>query len=86
MILDSVKMITKNQSEMPKDISPGSVLKEQHEVEPISDGVVVSPEQIQKHSDDVDAIRLKLEKLGITEADIADAVKWARSNPAIDGA
>ena len=34
--------------------------------------------ECKKHDEGMEAIWRKIEKLGITEADIADAVRWAR--------
>ena len=79
-------MMTKIQSEVFPAVTSKSRPDGHHDVKALGDRAALSPEQIQQNSDDADAIRLKLEKLGITAADIADAVKWARANPAVDGA
>ena len=51
---------------------------EYFEVEAVNDRIMLTPVRIQSG----DAVRRKLEELGITEQDVADAVKWARSTPA----
>ena len=37
--------------------------------------------QLESHDAGGEAVRRKIEELGITEKDIADAIKWARDNP-----
>ena len=86
IILDSVKMMTKIHSKVSQAAIAKLVPDGRYDVVAVHDRAALSPGQIQKNSDDVDAIRLKLEELGITEADIADAVKWARANPVVNGA
>jgi len=39
--------------------------------------IVLTPVRIQRG----DAVRAKLAALGLTDADVADAVRWARSGP-----
>ena len=66
------KMTSKNQILVPKVLRSKLSLSNQDTAGAASDGA--------------EAVRRKIEELGITEADIDDAVKWARANPAKDGA
>lgn len=68
------KMTSKNQLTLPKSIvqSVGSV--DYFEVEIDNGRIILTPVRIQK----ADAVRAKLEALGISEQDVADAITWAR--------
>ena len=79
-------MILKTQSDQPQIVPSRSLVSGSHEVEQQEDCVGRTRAPTEKSNDDADAIRLKLEKLGITETDIDDAVKWARANPVSDSA
>ena len=62
------KMTSKNQILVPKVLISKLSLSNQDAASAASDGA--------------EAVRRKIEQLGITKADIDDAVKWARANPA----
>jgi hypothetical protein len=79
------KTMTDIQSKVSQAVVPNSFLKVRFEDDAISDCVTLSPAQTKKSCEGADAIRLKLEKLGITEADVIDAVKLARLALADDG-
>ena len=79
------KMTSKNQITLPKAVISQLPPSEYYEVEAINDCIMLTPVRMQKNSEGMEAVWRKIEKLGITEADIANAVKWARANPAIDG-
>jgi hypothetical protein len=69
------KLTSKNQLTLPKailDELPGVVY---FEVEAEGGRITLTPVRISR----VDVVRAKLAELGITEQDIEDAVKWARS-------
>jgi hypothetical protein len=80
------KMTSKNQITLPKAVISKLPPSEYYEVEAVNDCIMLTPVRVQKHEEGMEAIWHKIEKLGITEADIADAVKWARANPVADGA
>ena len=80
------KMTSKNQITLPKAVISKLPPSEYYEVEAVNDCIMLTPVRVQKHDEGMEAIWRKIEKLGITEADVADAVKWARANPAADGA
>jgi hypothetical protein len=71
------KLTTKNQLTLPKAIAtrfPGVVY---FEVD--TDGTAITLKPFRRSS--LDEMHAHIEKLGITEQDIADAIKWARDNP-----
>lgn len=69
------KMTSKNQLTLPKSIVNSVEKTEFFEVEVENGRVILTPVRIQK----ADAVREKLEALGITEQDVTDAIAWARS-------
>ena len=77
---DSViaKMTSKNQLTLPKAVTDALDSPEYFEVEARSGQLILTPVRMQR----ADAVRAKLDALGISDADIADAVKWARRDPA----
>lgn len=72
------KITSKNQITLPKAIMDLMPKVEYFEVEAVNDRIMLTPVRLQSG----DAVRRKLEELGITEQDVADAVKWSRSTPA----
>jgi hypothetical protein len=72
------KITSKNQITLPKAIMALVPKAEYFEVEAVNDRIMLTPVRLQNG----DGVRRKLEELGITEQDVADAVKWARSTPA----
>jgi hypothetical protein len=74
------KKTSKNQLTLPKDIAdrfPGVDLFDATVEE---NRIVLVPVKLTPITASLDSIREKMEKLGITEGDVADAVKWARKN------
>ena len=69
------KMTSKNQITLPKAVIGQISPSDYFEVEAVNDRIILTPVRVQN----ADAVRRKLEELGITEQDVADAVKWARS-------
>ena len=75
------KLTTKNQITLPRD-----VVKEFKGIEyfdaVIQDGrIVLEPVRIRPAGADLAGIRMKMEKLGIVEKDVAEAVRWSRQSP-----
>lgn len=68
------KMTSKNQLTLPKAIVNALEKTDYFEVEVENGRVILTPVRLQK----ADAVREKLDMLGITEQDVADAVNWAR--------
>ncbi len=68
------KMTSKNQLTLPKSIVQSVGNADYFEVEIDNGRVILTPVRIQK----ADAVRAKLDALGISEEDVADAVAWAR--------
>jgi len=68
------KLTSKNQLTLPKQALEAVGTASHFRVE-VEDGrIVLTPER----PGAADAVRRKLQALGITEADVADAVAWAR--------
>lgn len=68
------KMTSKNQLTLPKAVTEAMGSPEYFDVEARDGQIVLTPVRIQRG----DAVRAKLAALDLTEADIADAVHWAR--------
>ena len=54
-------------------------------MEAVNDCIMLTPVRVERGNDGMESIWRKIELQGITEADIDDAVKWARANPAATG-
>ncbi len=72
------KLTTKNQLTLPRDI-----IKEFKGIEyfdvAVADGrILLAPVRIQPLDANLEGIRKKMEKLGITPDDVTDAIRWAR--------
>lgn len=68
------KMTSKNQLTLPKSITDELGTPEYFDVESRNGQLILTPVRLQR----ADAVRAKLDELGITTADIDDAVAWAR--------
>lgn len=71
------KMTSKNQITLPKAVIAQLPPAEYFEVEAVDNRIVLTPVRVEK-AGAADAVRDKLAQLGITEADVQDAVAWAR--------
>ena len=69
------KLTSKNQLTLPKAIVQQVGTPEYFEIATLDGRIVLTPVKLQKS----DAVRSKMESLGITEQDIQDAVNWARA-------
>lgn len=69
------KITSKNQLTLPKSVTQAVGAAEYFDVEARSGQIILTPVRIQRG----DAVRAKLAELNLTDADIADAVAWARS-------
>jgi antitoxin component of MazEF toxin-antitoxin module len=70
------KLTSKNQLTLPKSLISAVGATDYFEVQ-VKDGqIILTPVRIQR----ADAVRSKLEELGLNEQDIADAAKWARQS------
>ena len=77
------KITSKNQLTLPKAVMQAVGPAEYFQVEARAGQVVLTPVRLQR----ADALRAKLAELALSEADVADAVAWARSaSPAPDAA
>jgi hypothetical protein len=61
---------------LPKSITQAVGPAEYFDVKACDGQIVLTPVRIQRG----DAVRAKLAELGLTEADVADAVVWARGS------
>lgn len=68
------KLTSKNQLTLPKAVLADFPGAEYFEVTEENGRIVLTPVRINRS----DAVRAKLADLGLAEADIADAVTWAR--------
>jgi len=68
------KLTSKNQVTLPKAVVSSVDVAEYFDVTVDNGRIILTPVRIQQ----AQAVRDKLEKLGITEQDIDDAVAWAR--------
>jgi hypothetical protein len=69
------KLTSKNQLTLPKAAVQAVGAAEYFDVVVREGQIVLTPVRIQRG----DAVRAKLAALGLTDADVADAVRWARS-------
>ena len=70
------KLTTKNQLTLPKSVVMSVGKTDYFDVEVENGRIMLTPVRIQN----ADAVRAKLDTLGIKEQDIADAVAWARDS------
>jgi hypothetical protein len=68
------KVTAKNQLTLPKRITAAVGAPQYFEVEAREGQIILTPVRIQR----ADAVRAKLAELGLSEADMVDAVAWAR--------
>lgn len=68
------KLTSKNQITLPKAAVSGVDAAEYFDVAVENGRIVLTPVRVQQ----AQAVRAKLEKLGITEQDVKDALDWAR--------
>ena len=75
------KLTAKNQITLPRD-----VVKEFKGIDyfdaVVQDGrIVLEPVRIRPVAGNLQEIREKMRKLGVSEADVAEAVRWSRQKP-----
>lgn len=75
------KLTSKNQITLPKAIVSMITPTDYFEVEAVNDKIMLTPVRIHQAGGGIEAVWRKLEELKITERDVTDAVKWARSKP-----
>ena len=69
------KITSKNQLTLTKSVTPAVAAAEYFDVEVRAGQIILTPVRIQRG----DAVRAKLVELALTEADLAQAVGWARA-------
>ena len=76
------KLSPKNQITLPKDVISHYAGTEYFEIRDTGEGIYLEPVKTlhaKSDKDPLDVFREHVERLGITEKDVADAVKWART-------
>jgi hypothetical protein len=68
------KLTSKNQLTLPKSVVLSVGKTEYYDIAVESGRIILTPVRIQH----ADAVRAKLEALGINEQDVSDAIQWAR--------
>lgn len=68
------KMTSKNQLTLPRSVTDQVGAAEYFDVEARDGQIVLTPVRLQRG----DAVRAKLAALGLSDADVRDAVDWAR--------
>lgn len=69
------KMTSKNQLTLPKAVTAAVDASDYFDVTAENGRIVLTPVRINR----ADGVRAKLAELGLTDADVSDAVAWARS-------
>ncbi len=72
------KKTSKNQLTLPKEIAKSFPDTEYFDVSVKDKKIILMPVKITPVDITLEGIRAKLEKLGVTGSDVAEAVKWAR--------
>ena len=75
-----VKKTSKNQITLPKEIIKKFPQIEYFEVRVEDEKIILIPVKIVRADITLEKIREKIERLGITENDIKEAIKWSRNN------
>ena len=70
------KLTSKNQLTLPKAVTTAVGATEYFDVTAENGRIVLTPVRVNR----ADGVRAKLAELGLTEADVKDAVAWARSD------
>jgi hypothetical protein len=79
MIVMLAKLTAKNQLTLPKSIVAGFPGTEYFEVAAENGRIVLTPVRVGR----ANAVRARLAEIGITEDDVADAVRWARDGDTV---
>ena len=69
------KLTSKNQLTLPKAVISDYQGTQYFDVASENGRIVLTPVRVNR----ADAVRAKLAEIGVTEADVADAVAWARN-------
>ncbi len=70
------KLTSKNQLTLPTSIITSVGKTDYYDVAVENGRIILTPVHIQQ----ADAVRAKLNELGITETDVQDAIKWSRQS------
>jgi hypothetical protein len=70
------KMTSKNQITLPKRVMGQFAGVQYFEIATVNGRIMLTPVRWQR----ADAVRSKLDRLGLTDSDVAEAVRWARKS------
>ncbi len=73
------KKTSKNQITLPKEIVKAFPDAEYFDVSIMDNTIRLMPVKITPVRSSLDGVREKINKLGLTEKDVGDAIQWARS-------
>ena len=73
------KKTSKNQITLPKEIAKVFPDAEYFDVSIQGNKILLMPVKITPVGQTLESVRAKMEKLGITQKEVAEAVQWARS-------
>lgn len=79
------KKTSKNQLTLPRDIVRAFPDAEYFDVTAQKNRIVLVPVKITRADAALESIRDKMEKLGIQETEVQEAVKWARKRKSVSG-
>ena len=79
------KKTSKNQLTLPRDIVKAFSDVECFDVTADKNRILLVPIKIASADAELESIRDKMEKLAITEADVKEAVTWARKRKSVSG-
>lgn len=72
------KKTSKNQVTLPREIAKQFPDIDYFDVEVRQSSIVLTPVKLSPVTLTIDGMREKMERLGITDGDVKDAVRWAR--------
>ena len=75
------KLTTKNQITLPRDVIKEFKGIDYFDAMVQGGRIVLEPVRIRPVAGNLQGIREKMRKLGVAEADVAEAVRWSRQKP-----
>jgi hypothetical protein len=74
-----IKKTSKNQMTLPKDIANAFPDAQSFDVQIEDNKILLMPVKIPPVGSNLESVRGKMKKFGITKKEVAEAVQWARS-------
>jgi hypothetical protein len=75
------KLTTKNQITLPREVVKGFKGIEYFDAIVQNGRIVLEPVRIRPVTADLAGIREKMERLGVVEEDVVEAIRWSRQHP-----